>query len=70
MMMTLSKKMKTVLSSHYGLNEIFVNGQKNHVTLLHMNIGSLNKKKIGLDALLYFNICDSLFIYFNFIQVK
>lgn len=67
MMMTLSKRMKTVLLNHYGLNEIFVNGQKNHVILLHTSIGSLNENKTGPDALLYFNICDNLFIYFNLI---
>lgn len=62
MMMITFKKMRIVLLNHYGLNEMFANGQKNHVTLLHMNIGNLNKKKTGPDALLYFNICDNLFI--------
>jgi len=46
--------MITVLSNQYGLNEMFANGQKSLVLLLHMNIGSANKKEIGADVHLYF----------------
>lgn len=53
-MMMQSKKMKTVLSNHHGLNEMCANGQKSLVLLSHMNIGSANKKETGADAHLYF----------------
>lgn len=53
-MMIQSKKMKTVLSNRYGLNEMCANGQKNLVLLLRMNIGSANKKETGADVHLYF----------------
>jgi len=46
--------MITVLSNHYGLNEMCVNGQKSLVLLLPMNIGSVNRKETGADVHLYF----------------
>jgi len=49
-----SKKMITVLLNHYGLSEMCANGQKSLVLLLHMNIGSANKKQTGVDVHLYF----------------
>lgn len=53
-MMIQSKKMITVLSNQHGLNEMYANGQKSLVLLLHMNIGSANKKETGADVHLYF----------------
>lgn len=56
MTMIIFKNILLVLLNHYGLNKTCANGQKNHVILIHMNIGSVNKKKTGQDVHLYFKL--------------